>query len=58
MVKNNFQTEKKWQRNINILMTIPSGENKIHCEVEIDEITDEGKGKSVLTVKGLIKNQR
>ena len=30
----------------------------IRCEVEIADITDKGKGKGILTVKCLVRNQR
>ena len=30
----------------------------IHCEVEVVEITEKGKGKGILTTRNLIKNQK
>jgi acyl dehydratase len=43
----------------NVRFTAPTKiGDTIHCEVEVTEITDKGKGRGVLTTKNEIKNQR
>ena len=43
----------------NVRFTAPTKiGDTIHCEVEVTEITDKGKGRGVLTTQNQIKNQR
>ena len=43
----------------NVRFTAPTKiGDTIHCEVEVTEITDKGKGRGVLTSQNQIKNQR
>jgi len=43
----------------NVRFTAPTKiGDTIHCEVEVTDITDKGKGRGVLTMQNHIKNQR